>query len=110
MTWRRLGVLIEHSPDDSALTRQLKAEYGDDATWSRDQMLMAEAVDRIGLVAYLLGGMMRMWADRGAKNPLGEHPPPRIPRPGVTAKGDGGSNRKGTGMRGLVKALGAPIE
>ncbi|MEU7177028.1 MULTISPECIES: hypothetical protein [Streptomyces] len=90
LTWRRLGVLIERMPEESALMRSLVGTEA--AQWTPERHLLAGVIDSLGVVAYLLGG--NLVALGGAKtNPVPEPKP--IERPGVEVA-------KPTGERGLM--------
>lgn len=86
LTWRRLGVLIEHLPPESATKTALRDEVGDaDVTklagersghgpWSHTELLLAavkDALERLIYVQYQRAGVKGMRA------------PEPMPRPGV---------------------------
>lgn len=101
LTWRRLAVLLKRMPKESciAATFTPKEEKG----WDMDTMLLAEAVDRLGMSIYMLGHLSLAHSKKGTKNPV-EMPKP-VPRPGVVSE----VKKKNKGMKALMRALGAPI-
>lgn len=68
MTWRRLSVLIEHLPAQSATGR---AMHGDDADWTLTDYLLAGSFDALQIANWQRAG------DRKAPRPR------PFPRPGV---------------------------
>jgi hypothetical protein len=87
LTWRRLGVLIEHLPPESATKTALRDEL-DDGTlsrlasaprrghgpWSHTELLLAAVKDAIERLIYV------QYQRAGAKNVKAPEP---MPRPGV---------------------------
>lgn len=89
LTWRRLGVLIDHLPGESplktairdalpagelaAMSRNEPAGHG---PWSRTDLLLAEVIDRVRDVEYVVASA------NAAKNQRPKRPQP-YPRPGV---------------------------
>jgi len=71
LTWRHLGVLIEHLPSNSATRR---VALGDDYEWTLQNQLLAALVDGMAISIWQRGG------DKKAKRPK------QIPRPGVVDK------------------------
>lgn len=93
MSWRRLRLLIEHLPPESAtmtaLRNQLddeelaeRAEHGDPeaARWSQLEQLTATLIDAVRRVEYVL-----VCANQDGKSQPPEPPEP-IPRPGAKAR------------------------
>lgn len=97
-------MLLDHLPrHDSALVAALSGDDAEVREWTLDRHLLAGVVDRLDLLAHLLGANLQAL---GAvkRNPIPAPVP--ISRPGV-AVDDG--MRSGRGMRSLVRALGAPV-
>jgi hypothetical protein len=82
LTWRRLDVLLDALPGDGLYKTAVLNEFSDDelaemaakpreghSSWNHLELLVAELIDRVGLVAYGL----RVW----------EKPPEPYRRPGV---------------------------
>ncbi|MFK0294499.1 hypothetical protein ACIQU6_29080 [Streptomyces sp. NPDC090442] len=97
LTWRRLGVLIERAPDESALARTLA---GEGALWTPERHLLAGVIDSLGVVAYLLGGTIVTLG--GAKDNPVPHPKP-IERPGIETGKPAAENR---GLMQLARKMG----
>lgn len=87
LSWRRLRVLIDHLPPESATktAMRLAAEADGvpetdaepaDAPWSQTEMLLAVVIDRLGDLTYVL---------QRAHGGKPEKPKP-LPRPGVRRK------------------------
>lgn len=72
MSWRRLGVLIRHLPNESATAR---AQVGEAGRWSDTEYLLALVADGIA------AGNWQRAVIAGAKPK--PRPPKPIPRPGV---------------------------
>jgi hypothetical protein len=75
LTARRLGVLVEHLPDDSAFRRSVVDEK--DRPWTFEAMLLATVVDELRFAQYQAARIA------GAKKAT---PPEPIPRPGVVKR------------------------
>ena len=75
MPWSALSAFIAYLPPDSALSRSI----GEDATWTRDQMLLALLCDEMAVSNW-------MAACRGQRKSRWPKRPRPIPRPGVDAK------------------------
>lgn len=87
-------------PDDSALARALAGS--DAAMWTPERHLLAGTIDGLGVVAYLLGGLL-VTLGGVESNPV--PPPTPIERPGVaTDKPSRAANR---GLMSLAKKMGA---
>lgn len=102
LTWRRLGVLLDRMPEESALYRALVGN--ETAQWTPERHLLAGVIDSLGVVSYLLGGTLVSLG--GVKeNPVPEPKP--IERPGVEiAKPKSGGDR---GLMSLAKKMGQPV-
>jgi hypothetical protein len=87
LSWRRLGVLIEHLPPESATKTALRDELADDdlsrlaklprrghGPWSHTELLLAAVHDSVERLIYV------QYQRAGAKN---VRPPEPMPRPGV---------------------------
>ncbi|MBP2323588.1 hypothetical protein JOF56_003973 [Kibdelosporangium banguiense] len=74
LTARRLRVLIQHLPADSALVRALR---GESAEWGLGDHLLAAAVDELAVSNWLFA------TAHAAENADPPQRPRRIPRPGV---------------------------
>jgi hypothetical protein len=70
LSWRRLLILVERLPQDSATTRAIQ---GEDAAWSLADHLMAAAVDALNIANW----------QRSEDGSKGRNRPRPIPRPGV---------------------------
>lgn len=90
MSWRRLRVLIEHLPPESAtktamrnaipveeLERLAEKSEPERAPWSHQEQLLAAAVDALRRVEYIL---ILANSDKGSRKPKAPEP---VPRPGV---------------------------
>lgn len=71
---RRLRVLIQHLPRESALVRAL---HGEEAEWGLTEQLLAATVDE------LAAGNWLFTSAHTAENADPPEPPRRLPRPGV---------------------------
>ncbi|MDH6224364.1 hypothetical protein [Streptomyces sp. MJP52] len=106
LSWRRLRVLIQHLPPESATMTALRNELSDEelaaqaaegeperARWSQQEQLLATVADAVRHLEYAL---ICVNANKGAKRP---DPPEPIRRPGAkprkkTAKlTEGSANR-----------------
>ncbi|MFJ8022030.1 hypothetical protein [Streptomyces sp. NPDC096311] len=86
---RRLAVLVQHLPRDSALARAL---HGEAADWSLTDHLLASVVDQLAEANWMFATVNR---DEDSE-PL-EHPEP-VPRPGQSAHPmSGGESERGDG-------------
>ena len=77
LPWSALSAFVAYLPPDSALARS----RGVDATWTRDQMLLAQICD-------LLADANWMSVCKGMKRSKWPKRPKPIPRPGVKGKGN----------------------
>jgi hypothetical protein len=90
MSWRRLRLLIEHLPPESATMTALRNELSDEelaeqadkgepekARWSQVEQLLALVADRVARVEHVL---VCVNTDSKRKRP---EPPQPIPRPGA---------------------------
>lgn len=90
MSWRRLRVLIQHLPPESAtmtalrngltdeeLAAQAEAGEPEKARWSQMEQLMASVYDRLGHITYVL--LLANHSGKGKK----PDPPEPLPRPGA---------------------------
>lgn len=80
LTWRRLGVLVQQLPADSATVR---ARIGPSAAWTTSEHLLALIADRLGIAN---------WQRQGKRT--SKRPQP-LPRPGQ----DNGRHRIGARSR-----------
>lgn len=90
LTWRKLRVLIEHLPPESATMTALRnanpesvSEDGPDPAkgrWSQAEMLLASAVDEL---RYFRHAYATSHTEKGKKGPPSPDP---IPRPGTEKK------------------------
>ena len=78
MPWSALAAFVEYLPPDSALSRSI----GTDATWTRDQMLMAQICDYLAEANW-------MFVCKGIKKSKWPKRPKPIPRPGVSDEDKG---------------------
>lgn len=103
LTWRRLGVLIDRLPPESAVYRTVA---GDEASmWTPDRHLLAGVIDRLGVVSYLLGGtLVSMGAVK--ENPIPAPEP--LERPGVEKAAP--KKPEDTGLRALAKKMGQRVK
>jgi len=84
MPWSALLAFVEYIPPDSALARS----RGDDATWTRDQMLLALIADELAAANWIA-----VCRSQKKKSKWPKKPKP-IPRPGVEK--DAGAKRIGS--------------
>jgi hypothetical protein len=103
LTWRRLRVLIERLPPESAVYRSIAGE--ESAMWTPDRHLLAGVIDRLGVVSYLLGGTL---VGLGAvkENPVPEPKP--LERPGVDAERKTVNGNRG--LMSLAQKMGQPVK
>ncbi|MEU1778098.1 hypothetical protein ABZ545_01270 [Streptomyces abikoensis] len=93
MSWRRLRILIEHLPPESATMTALRNSLDDDewaehaergepeaARWSQLEQLTAALIDAVRRVEYVL-----ICVNRDGKSPPPDPPEP-IPRPGTKTR------------------------
>jgi hypothetical protein len=73
---RRLAVLIEHMPRDSAVAQEL---HGQGAEWSVTDYLLAAAVDHLAAANWMFASVN---TDEDSEPP---EPPVPVPRPGDVA-------------------------
>lgn len=78
MPWSALSAFVAYLPPDSALSRSL----GEDATWTRDQMLMALIADELAIANWL-------FVSKGVKKSQRPAKPKPIPRPGIEREDKG---------------------
>lgn len=102
LTWRRLGVLIARIPEDSALARSLAGPEA--ALWTPERHLLAGAIDSLGVVAYLVGGLL-VGLGSVKENPVPQPKP--IQRPGVAVEQPAPAGNRG--LMSLAKKMGQPV-
>ena len=78
LPWSALSAFVAYLPPGSALARST----GDDATWTRDQMLLALICDELAVANWLT-------VCRGQKKSKWPKRPKPIPRPGVEKQDEG---------------------
>jgi hypothetical protein len=98
LSWRRLKVLIDHLPPESATKTAIRDAMGEDllialpvdddaainhGPWSRLETLVALVADTVNDLSYLT---LSLALDQKAKRP---DPPARVPRPGVQRRPSG---------------------
>jgi hypothetical protein len=88
LSWRRLRILIEHLPPESATMTAIRNAHPDqvgagkdpaEGRWSQTEMLLAQLVDELRLLRWLT---LSINAEKGSR----PEPPEPLPRPGVQGK------------------------
>lgn len=101
LPWWRLENMIEHLPSSSPFVIEYTEGEREETIWGLQEHLLADLLYLTQMNNYLLGQLRADWSQ--TKNVMPE--PKVIPRPGVKEP----SKSKGSGLMGLVRKLGAPV-